>query len=163
MPDRDVTVDYTLSGPERGPIDIAVGIEAGGIRLRVTSPALPMALVLDRAQGRGLVMLPMLKLYSTVGLGGFGLDGPAIKRLRFERQGQDRVAGHTCTRWTVTAPGGQGHACLTPDGVILAGDSTDHHGTTHSLIATALRYEPLPPALFQLPEGFHQGASLNLP
>ncbi len=160
VPDRDVVVDYAVHPRDHADLDVQVSIEAGGAHLRITSPDLPTAFLVDRPARLATILLPMLKLYATVGIGREDPEETVLRRARFERHGRGVVAGHACTEWTAVSPDGTASACLTEDGVILRGTASDAHGTLGSVLASTVQYGALSPALFRRPEDFRNAGTL---
>ncbi len=157
VPSHPVTVDYILTMAEGGTLDVHVGILAGGMRLRVTSPELPTWLLVDRAAGVANVVLPVLRAYSRIDI---HRQDPAVTMLQgasFTRRGQARIAGRECTQWQAVAPTGSASGCVTADGVILQGELTsDRRGALARVIATRVQDGAPPPGDFDVPEGFSE-------
>jgi hypothetical protein len=139
-----------------------VSIEAGGAHLRITSADLPTAFLIDRPAHRATILLPLLKLYATVGIGQFDPQETLLKRARFERHGRERLAGHSCTDWTATSDQGRANACITEDGVILRGSATDRKGDLGAVQAATVHYGALSPLLFRLPSGYRDAGTLPI-
>ena len=162
VPLQDVSVTYSVQPRDHAPLMVLAEIAAGGARLRITSPDLPTALLIDRPVGEATILLPLLKLYATVGIGRFDPERTVLRDARFERDGQERVAGLACTDWTASSPHGRARGCVTGDGVILFGKAADSQGGVATIKATAVRYGPLPPLLFRRPDGYRNAGSLPI-
>ena len=160
VPLHDVTIVYTVHPRDHAPLAVRVSIEAGGTNLRITSEDLPTAFLVDRPAETATILLPMLKLYATVGIGPFDPQQTILKRAHFERHGQEHLAGHACTDWTATSPSGQASACITDDGVILRGSAADRHGPLGMVRAALVDYGGLSPELFRRPPGYRNAGSL---
>ena len=155
VPTRDVTVNYVVTPRDHAPVEVRVSIQAGGLHLRVAGESLPISLLVDRRDGSALILLPMLKLYNTVTIGRFDPERTILRGARFERHGERHLAGLACTDWTAISPKGHASACITQDGVILAGMASDASGDLGTVRATTVAYGALPPVLFRLPDGYH--------
>jgi hypothetical protein len=161
-PTRDVTVDYTLRPRDHAPLEVRVSIEAGGRHLRITSEDLPTAFLIDRPAQMATILLPLLKLYTTIGIGKFDLSETMLRRAHFERHGQEDLAGHVCTDWSAISPQGHAEGCITADGVILRGAATDRHGLIGSVSTTTVQFGGLPPELFRRPADFQNAGKLPI-
>ena len=124
-PSRDVVVDYTVNPRDHAPLAVQVSVQAGGAHLRITSADLPTALLVDRPAHVATILLPMLKLYATIGMGEYDPQETVLRQARFEPHGRAVVAGYACTNWTAVSPRGRAAACITEDGVILRGTAFD--------------------------------------
>ena len=162
VPERDVTVQYTVTPRDHAPLDVRVAIEGGGRHLRIASADLPTSFLVDRPDGTATILLPMLKLYATVGIGQFDPERTVLRGARFERHGGHSVAGLACTDWTAVSVQGHAEACITEDGVILQGSATDRHGLLGSVRATTVEYAALAPVLFRRPDGYTNAGSLPI-
>ena len=162
VPTRDVTVTYNVRPRDRAPLDVRVSIEAGGGRLRITAENLPTAFLVDRRTHMATILLPMLKMFTTVPMGDKDDPERILQGARFERQGHEVVAGRSCVDWTADSDTGHASACITDDGVILSGRAENHHGEIGSVLASTVQYARLPPALFDRPAGFSDAGPLPL-
>jgi hypothetical protein len=162
VPAQDVTVTYSVRPRDHAPLMVQAEIAAGGTRLRITSPDLPTAILVDRPAGRATIMLPMLKLFASVGIGHLDPQRTVLRDARFDRDGQEWVAGLRCTDWTATSSHGRARGCVTDDGVILFGKAADAEGGVATIQATSVRYGPLPPLLFRLPDGYRNAGTLPI-
>ena len=167
-PTRDVAIDYTIDQapprqilPGLQPGDrIHLSIRADAAKLRLDGPNLPGYLLLDRNAAHLRLVLPQGKMFVT-------LDAdPATlalflqpDRLHFTRQGQATVARLACAIWSVQDGARRSSGCLTADGVLLRGQSTER-GDTGAVTATAVTYGPLDDALFEPPADYRR---LDLP
>lgn len=162
VPDRDVSVSYTVHPRDHATVDARVEIEAGGRHLRIASEQLPTAFLVDRPAQTATVLLPMLKLYATVGIGRYDPEETVLRGASFTRHGRRRVAGLACTVWSAVSPQGHAEACITDDGVILAGTAWDAHGEIGSVQASAVQYGALPPVVFRRPDDYRSAGSLPI-
>ncbi len=162
VPARDVTVQYVVTPRDHAPLEVRVAIEGGGRHLRITSADLPTAFLVDRPGGTATILLPMLKLYATVGIGAFDPERTILRGARFEQHGGHSLAGLGCTDWTATSAQGRADACITADGVILQGSATDRHGLLGNVRATTVQYGALEPVLFRRPDGYTNAGSLPI-
>lgn len=161
-PTRDVVVDYLVHPRDHADLAVQVSVQAGGAHLRITSADLPTAFLVDRPAQVATILLPLFKLYATVGIGAYDPQETVLRSARFERHGMSVVAGHTCTDWTAISPQGQARACITDDGVILRGTASDRHGPLGAVLASTVQYGALSPALFRRPADFHNAGTLPL-
>ena len=159
-PTRDVVVDYTVHPRDHADLAVQVSVQAGGAHLRITSADLPTAFLVDRPARVATILLPLLKLYATVGVGRYDLQETVLRDARFERHGRSVVAGRGCVDWSAVSPKGQAAACITEDGVILRGTASDAHGPLGSVQASVVQYGRLPQALFVLPPDYQNAGTL---
>ena len=162
VPTRDVTVTYSVRPRDHAPLDVRVSIEAGGGRLRITAENLPTAFLVDRRAHVATILLPMLKMFTTVPMGDKDDPERILQGARFERLGHEMVAGRSCTDWTAESDTGRASACITEDGVILSGRAENHKGEIGSVLASTVQYARLPPALFDRPAGFSDAGPLPI-
>ncbi|HTI02139.1 MAG TPA: hypothetical protein VL752_14415 [Acidisoma sp.] len=163
QPQRDVTVSYDLDSSATGPMRLRLMASPQMQIMRIELGGNGDYLLLDQGQERARLVSPQKGLDFAVPTEGFlHRDlGPA-SGLRFQRDGHRRIAGLSCTVWKVLGPDGAGDACVTEDGVVLEGQGRgfrpDDQGRVPAghLIATAVDYAPLPPALFVVPPGLQE-------
>jgi hypothetical protein len=161
-PTRDVTVEYEVAPPGRAPVGVRVAIQAGGARLRITSPELPTTFLVDRPAGEATVLLPMLRAYSDLKIGKFDPQRTVLRGARFSRAGHSRIAGHDCVLWHAESSEGTADGCITDDGVILRGSaSSARRGALGQITALRVVYGPLPAQDFTVPPDF-QPSPFNL-
>jgi hypothetical protein len=154
-PTHDVIVEYEVAPQGRVPVGIRVAIQAGGARLRITSPELPTTFLVDRPAGEASILLPMLRAYSDLRIGRYDPERTFLKGAHFARTGHRHMAGHDCTAWHADSAEGSADACITDDGVILRGSAaTARNGELGAIIALRVSYEALPPADFAVPPDF---------
>jgi len=155
VPDRDVTVEYRLFPPGSPEIPVRAEIAAGGQRLRATSDELPAIIIVNRAAETASLVVPLLRAFARVGIGDYDPETTVLRGASFSRAGQDVVAGQPCARWRAASPHGTASACITADGVILAGTMrSDRRGDLGSLRAVRVSYGALPANAFEIPAGF---------
>ena len=162
VPTRDVTVTYNVRPRDHAPLDVRVSIAAGGERLRITAENLPTAFLVDRRAHVATVLLPMLKMFTTVKIGDYDPRDTVLRGAQFVRGGREVVAGRMCTDWTAQSPKGRARACITEDGVILRGEAEDRHGELGSVLASTVQYGGLSPEIFERPAGFSNAGSLPI-
>ncbi len=162
FPTRDVSVEYVVTPRDHRPIAVHVAIEGGGRHLRIAGEELPTAFLVDRDAGTATILLPLLKLYTVVGIGRFDPERTILRGATFQRHGERSLAGLGCTDWTAVSPQGHATACITPDGVILAGAASDRSGELGRVRATTVDYGALGPVLFRRPDGYHDAGALPL-
>jgi hypothetical protein len=159
-PTRDVVVDYTVHPRDHADMSVQVSLQAGGAHLRITSPDLPTAFLVDRPAQTATILLPLFKLYATVSIGPFDPQRTVLRGARYARHGRSVVAGHACTDWTAVSPQGHASACITEDGVILRGTAADAHGALGAVQASVVQYGDLSPGLFRRPPDFRNAGTL---
>ncbi len=137
-----------------------MAIQAGGVHLRVAGESLPISLLVDRRDGTASILLPVLKLYNTVAIGRYDPERTILRGARFERHGERHLTGLACSDWAASSPQGHASACITQDGVILAGTASDRSGELGTVRATTVVYGTLPPVLFRLPDGYHDAGGM---
>ncbi len=166
-PTRDVTVDYVVDAIPPG---MAAGvkpgtrarleIKAGGMQVRVEPADIPGVFLLDRATGRLHMLLPQQRMMVDLPVDTARLQVLTLTdKMNFTRQGTDTVAGLRCTDWDIVDGSRHSNACITADGVLLRGQTTENGGPA-GVSATSVRYGALPEALFAAPAGF---TKLDLP
>ena len=162
-PTRDVTVEYEVAPPGRVPVGVRVAIQAGGARLRITSPELPTTFVVDRPAGEATVLLPMLRAYSSMNIAKYDIERSVLRGARFSRTGHNRIAGHDCTVWHADSAQGEADACITDDGIILRGAAaTSRRGGAGQITALRVIYGKLHAEDFAVPPDFQPSPfSLN--
>jgi hypothetical protein len=157
LPDHDVMGVYQITQPGRPSQTWQVRYQAASRKLRAVSvagQASGVTVLLDLATGSADVVLPQMHAVVAVP----GLSGLIHKVLdqngaQFTRLGGATIAGHACTRYLVLKPKGDGSACITQGGVVLAARGKNDQG---SLNVTALQMNdtPQPPDDFVLPDGY---------
>ena len=162
VPTRDVSVEYLVTPRDHRPIAVHVAIEGGGRHLRIAGEDLPTAFLVDRGAGTATILLPLLRLYTTVGIGRFDPERTILRGAVFQRHGERALAGLACTDWTAASAQGHASACITADGVILAGSASDRSGELGSVRATTVAYGALEPVLFRRPDGYRDAGALPL-
>jgi hypothetical protein len=162
VPTRDVTVTYSVHPRDHAPLEVNVSIEAGGGRLRITAEDLPTAFLVDRRERVATILLPMLKIFTTVKIGDYDPQETVLRGAHYERHGSEVIAGRQCTDWTAVSPKGSAAACITEDGVILGGHAADRHGELGAVRASLVRYGQLPEGVFERPEGFTSAGNLPI-
>ncbi len=161
-PERDVTVTYEVQPRDFSPLTVRVAIAAGGQRLRITAENVPTAFLVDRRAEQALILLPVLKMFTRVKITDADPETTILRKAHFERHGQERIAGLSCTDWTAVSPEGHASGCITDDGVILRGRATNHHGEIGAIKASNVEYGPVPPDLLTVPSGYTNAGALPL-
>jgi hypothetical protein len=154
VPERDVTVDYTVHASEAPLQAVRVSIEAGGRRLRISAQDLPAIFLVDRPAGTATILVPLLRGYATASISRYDPEVTILRGARFTKGGAEMVAGLACTDWKAVSASGSAAACITPDGIILKGSATDRHGGTGSVVASSVAYGGLDPSTFERPEDY---------
>jgi hypothetical protein len=159
MPRVDATILYRVAPAHRPVAVVRVYFAAAGRLLRIDAPEGGSATVLDRAHDtltlvvdtqRTFLLVPMTRPLPDPFLLGTDMRFTATGVVR-------RIAGLSCAVWRTRGPdGGDGTACVTADGVLLAADGTDGAGGTGSVLALAATVAPLPPSLFVPPAGYRR-------
>lgn len=163
LPDHDVAVTYRVTVPNQSDGTYLVRYQAASQRADVTGlsgEGAGFGFLLDIPAGTGDVIMP--QTHTIVPLPDLA---DIIQRVtnaqgaRFTRLGSAVIAGQSCTRYLILSPKGDGTACLTKGGVVLAAAAKDSRG---SMKAEALSVSdtPQPPQDFSLPAGY---TTLNLP
>jgi hypothetical protein len=157
VPDRDVTVDYTVSPDGRPPVNVEVAVAAGGRLLHITSQDLPTTILVNRDTETASILLPLLRVYADIRIGKFDPERTILHDASFTRAGDRTINGRHCTEWHAVSHDGQAAACITPDGVILRGEaSSDHKGELGRVEARRIMYGPLSAEIFQIPPHFQK-------
>jgi hypothetical protein len=156
-PERDVTVTYQVRPAGYPARDVEVAIQAGGARLHITSPDLPTIFLVDRQAEIATILLPMLRAYSAVKIGGVDPEHTILRNANFTRGDRRRIAGLECTEWHAHSEKGEAEGCVTRDGVILAGRAiSDRKGEVGSIEASRVVYSRLPATMFAIPPDFQE-------
>ena len=160
LPTRDVAVTYRIEGGgPSAPSSLGMAWHAVSRSMRMDVPGMGWMVAnhdTNRAfmamEGARMVMdLPMAEVMRQYGPG---------EGARFQREGQDRVAGLPCTVWRYEDRGRQGRACMTTDGVMLRGTAPGPDGRPATVTATEVRYAAQDPARFARPQGW---AAMQMP
>lgn len=156
-PTRDVDVTYLLVQPDAkgGPrvLEERMRWAAAEGRLRVDPPTPGMWVLMDSRAHRVSTVREhersVVEVESEATLPGPG----AAPGAGFIRQGADTVAGVTCTNWlTRDVSGTPTLACITADGVLLRATA----GGRVLVEALSVRYGPIDPEAFRVPEDFRR-------
>jgi hypothetical protein len=167
VPMRDAKVVYSVNSTSTGPMRIEVFAQPATQTLRVQLDGQQDYLLVDRGQEQAMLVAPdkgMVFVVPTNGMLHRQLDRSS--GLRFQRAGSRMIAGSECTVWRLEGPSGRGDACVTQDGIVLAGeghgDRANDQGQVPAgkLIAVSVDYDPQPPEFFEAPDGLPQ---VNLP
>lgn len=155
-PSRDVAVEYQLIGRHSGPTgggSLHMYYSAATNRTRWDSPNGNAYLIRDPGAATVTTVMIQKHVYSerhsTAGINGPFVTLPS----QLVRVGTDTVAGLRCTLYDGNVNNNAGQACLTDDGVMLRGQSSD---STHpsGIVATKVTYGDQPAALFAPPPDF---------
>ncbi len=159
LPTRGVSVTYSLGADPGHPAQSTrlYYTTSGGGMLRINTPGDAGFTVLDRARNTQMLVIFAKRVYATMTLppgteNGFILNDT----MSYTREGSRTIAGYPCTEWKVTTRGTSGDACVTADGVLLAGSGGQPGGPQTSLTATRVEYGPQNPGLFAPPAGFRE-------
>ena len=163
QPQRSATVSYDLNSTQTGPMHIQAFVSPELQMMRLQEGQGGDYLLLDRGHERVMLVSPGKNLVFAVSSAGFlHRDLGPGSNLRFQPRGHRDVAGHGCTDWAVEGPGGHGEACITRDGIVLAGagqgNQPDDHGQIPSgrLTAVSVSYAPVSPDVFAIPPGLQE-------
>ncbi|MCB8879394.1 hypothetical protein ACELLULO517_04055 [Acidisoma cellulosilytica] len=163
QPRRPATVTYQLNSTQTGPMQVQAFVSPELQMMRLQEGQGGDYLLLDRGHERIMLVSPGKHLVFAVSSNGFlHRDLGPGSNLRFQPRGQRQVAGHGCMDWSVEGPGGQGEACITRDGILLAGsgqgNKPDDQGQIQSgrLTAISVNYDPVPPDAFAIPPGLQE-------
>jgi hypothetical protein len=164
LPAQDVVVEYHSRGMVPGPVGtltttvmVRFGVRAE--RLRIDGPYGGFYALVDVDDARLTMVMPGQRVY---------VDQPADPDLMallqagdsdFRRIGTEMIAGLACTDYVAAINNHSGQVCLTDDGVLLRARIADPDRQPE-LEAVSVTYALQPPALFEIPAGFHK---LNIP
>ncbi len=156
-PTRDVAVRYQADVRANGaPPTFLLRYSAASQQARLDSGAGSYVLVDLRAPQARLVVPAMRLIFDLPAGSGLeqalSLGGDS----RFERAGQETIAGLPCTLWRVNGREANGTACVTAQGVVLAAQGRDRQGRAGSVRAIAVAFGPEPPSLFAVPPGMRE-------
>jgi hypothetical protein len=158
-PTKDVTIEYTLKMPGDSTAQARTSrtsIAAGGQRMRIEGMGQPGYLIIDRNNGRTIMVAEAQHMYVEMPFDP-SRAGPLLLRdsMKFVRQGAETIAGMRCTVWRIQGARGSGTACISDDGVVLRADSDGQNGHV-TMTATSVSFGPLPDTLFQPPAGYQK-------
>ncbi|HEX7390760.1 MAG TPA: hypothetical protein VF286_11650 [Acidiphilium sp.] len=163
IPDHDVMGVYRIDQPGKPAQTWRVQYLAAGERVRAVSlsgQAAGVTILLDLVSGSANVVLPQMHAVVAVpGLSDLMQKVMDDRGAHYTVLGQATVAGHTCTRYLVLKPKGDGSACITQGGVVLEARGKDDRGSA-SVEALSIADTPQSPADFMPPEGY---SSITLP
>ena len=159
LPTRDVAVTYRIGAGAGQPSETThmYYTTADGGLLRIDTPSGAGFTVLERARNAQMLVISARRVFAAMTLPPGTANGFILNdTMTYVRQGRRTIAGYPCTEWTVTTPGTKGEACVTDDGVLLAGQGGQPGGPQTDLTATEVSYGPQNPSLFRPPAGFRQ-------
>jgi hypothetical protein len=165
LPTRDVTIVYRVAGGAHEAIPggigdtVRVSWNAERQRIRVEPQGRPQTLLVDLAAGSVRVIDSGLHSAMKLPVRPKDLDPVRLQDAHLTRHGQATIAGLACTEYATESRRGHGTVCLTDDGVALRAEG-QIDGRDGSFTAVSVAYAPLPPTLFDVPQGY---MSLNLP
>lgn len=163
IPDHDAMGVYQVEQPGKPVQTWRVRFQAGSRRLHATGlsgQAQGVSVLLDLGSGEAYVILPQMHaVVSVPGVSGLMARVTDERGAHVTRLGEATIAGHRCTRYLVLKAKGDGSACITPGGVILAASGKDTHGAV-DVTALSMADAPQPPGYFALPQGY---SNITLP
>lgn len=159
IPERDVTVIYELSGdaataiPGGVPGNLQVEWSAGGQRLRVEPEGGRQFILVDL--GARSVRLVDTAMHASMSLPvkSSDLQPLTLEGAHLTRGGSQTIAGLECTDYDVRSSRGHGTICETRDGVALRA-AGELNGKQGGFTAVSVAYGPVPPTMFQVPQGY---------
>lgn len=163
VPDHDAMGVYQITQPGKPTQTWRVRFQASSQMLHAVSlsgQAAGITVLLNLAAGSANIVVPQMHAIVAVP----GLSGVIHKALdqdgaHFTRLGEATIAGHQCTRYLILKPKGDGSACITRGGVVLAATGKDSKGSAQ-VTALQIADAPQPPSDFQLPQGY---SNISLP
>lgn len=163
QPRHDAAVTYDLTSSETGPVHLRAFVSPELQMMRLQEGDGGDYLLLDRGHERVMLVSPDKHLVFAVSSSGFlHRDLGPGSNLQFRPRGHRMVAGHRCMEWSVLGPDGHGNACITRDGLLLAGEgqgnAPDSSGQIPSgrLTAVSVSYDTVPPDVFAIPPGLQE-------
>lgn len=166
LPQRMVTVSYALDSHETGPVQVELRADPAARLIRLDQAGLGDYLLLDFAGDSVRLVSPQKGIVFAVAPAGLdAITHAGADSLHLRPGVERRLLGLACRVWHGSERGGQGEACITPEGVILAasafgtppGGSGPEKG---QLSATAVSFAPIPRDVFAVPTGLQV---VNLP
>lgn len=157
VPTRDVDVTYAMTGLDAQGKSVALtqrmrwDAEAG--RLRVDPPAGGVYMLMDYHAHRLMAVRDAQRSVLEMPADAASVAPGLSRATSFQRQGDDTVAGLSCTDWVTQDSSGQATmVCLTTDGVLLRAKNA-----TRVLVeASSVTFGPIDPSVFQVPEGYRR-------
>jgi hypothetical protein len=163
IPDRDAMGVYQVTQPGKPIQTWRVRYQASSQMLRAVSlsgQATGVTVLLDLAAGSADIVVPQMHAIVAVpGLSGVIHNALDQNGAHFTRLGEATIAGHQCTRYLILKRKGDGSACITRSGIVLAATGKDSKGSAQ-VTALQIAEAPQPPEDFQLPQGY---SNINLP
>ncbi len=154
LPDRDVTVQYTVTAPGRQPHDYDVSFSAESKRLRIDDPARGLWFLVDLRTAGVMMVVPTMRVVVTApDIANLTAILQSAKAARFTPIGQATIAGLRCTRYLVLSKQVTGTTCLTHNGIALAVSGKDSHGSAQ-VIADSVTEATIPIGSLVPPPGF---------
>lgn len=152
-PTRDVAVIYRAGTVDGGAVfEERMRWDVADQKLRVDPPSAGLSMLVDYRK-RQIAMVRdadrkvLIAQQGTGGLPGEAAQGP------YTRQGQEQIAGQSCTDWaTISSAGDPTTTCITDDGVMLRASSQGHV----LLEAVSVAYVKQDPALFEPPADYER-------
>ncbi len=153
FPTRDVSVTYRVTGGPQPGTEMAMSWLAATRQMRVDLPGGVGFVVSDLANRRGFMVMEAQRMIVDVPAEQAASMMRTFENARFTRGAADRVAGAACTNWSIEAPGQNGTACFTGDGVMLRSQGTAQ-GVQGGMEAVRVTYGAQDPARYQRPQGY---------
>lgn len=153
LPGRDVMVVYRSVDPHANiPPHITARYFAVADRLRLDAGQGPYLLV-DRIVERVQLVIPAVKLVLDLGPGGgvfqgFVLGDHLQARPSKAAPASRTILGRRCAVYDVTLEGAMGTACISADGLVLAGEGRLPDGRAGRIEAEQISFTPQPAGLF---------------
>ncbi|WP_304622026.1 DUF4412 domain-containing protein [Roseomonas cutis] len=165
-PRSDAAVTYRLTG-QGVPEGTQLRVEwlAAERVLRTAPPGLPGYVLFNRKAGTARMVMEQARMVMDLPVSPETLRGMGMASsptARFTRGGTERIAGLTCTVWTMQDGQTTGSGCITEDGVMLRGEGQSN-GRKGSLEALEVSRAAADPARFRVPAGFQAMQIPNLP
>jgi hypothetical protein len=160
LPSRDVAVSYTVQIPNRPDASYNLAYSAASELARIDDPAHGTYFLINLPASSAELVVPALhSIVAAPTLADLGAQIRGADNAHFTPLGSGAYAGTSCNNYLVQNPQGSGHACITPDGVILFFSGQNAQGSA-TITATNIAYAPQDPVNFAPPDGF---SSINLP
>lgn len=156
LPGRDVAVVYhVLDAPAGAPAQITLRYFAVADRLRLDAGQGPYLLI-DRTVERIEMIIPSAHMFLELPKGGGIAQGFVLgDQLHLKRTAAtQRILGRSCTVHDVTLEADHATACLSADGLVLAGQGRLPDGRAARIEAVSISFAPQIPGMFSPPDTY---------
>jgi hypothetical protein len=150
IPTRDVTITYKAMGGQ----EMTISWLAADKRMRMDLPGGAGIMLLDAKNQKGYMVMEAQRAVMELPVENMmGQIGQVPEGAKLTRQGNDTVAGQSCTVWRTEYMGQIGNSCISADGVLLRARP---EGSPEGLEATQVSFARQDPARFTVPADYQK-------